>query len=393
MRLAELTALFGQLDFPRSDGHARPPRDHVRAVEGAVRAGLSDDELPLELLALEIERRDGAPELAPFYVVPEVGVRVAFAYWRPGRAAGAHEHSDWTVTAVLHNALDVATFDWDATARARRLVPKRLFSAEAGRVGHIYGPCIHDPRNPTARWSISLHLFGPSDGPVLEAQVGPVEGLAPAAPRPAAAHGRRPRARPRCSPKAPVPAHRRRYDRRAALRDARGGTSGPESTLPRPAELSSDPGAHRRGRGLLAHERECVRRAQVDALAHRGPRAAALLARLHARGDAGTRARAARALGRPEELDPRAALVRRWPGVDLDVVWSADRAELLARCGERAQLLVRVPAWAEPALRALAAASELRPRDIPGLAEAEQLALARALVDWGTFQPFAAQEN
>ncbi|WP_437320224.1 hypothetical protein [Sorangium sp. So ce385] len=338
MRLAELTALFGQLDFPRSDGHARPPRDHVRAVEAAVRAGLSDDELPLELLALEIERRDGAPDLAPFHVVPEVGVRVAFAYWRPGRAAGAHEHSDWTVTAVLHNALDVATFDWDATARARRLVPKRLFSAEAGRVGHIYGPCIHDPRNPTASWSISLHLFGPSDGPVLEAQVGPVEGLTPAAPRPAAAD------------------------------DA----------------LSA---------ALLAHERECVRRAQVDALAQRGPRAAALLARLHARGDAGTRARAARALGRLEELDARAVLARRWPGVDLDVLRSAGRAELRARCGERAQLLVRVPAWAEPALRALAAASELRPGDIPGLAEAEQLALARALVDWGTFQPFAAQEN
>ncbi|WP_437580125.1 hypothetical protein [Sorangium sp. So ce887] len=337
MRLADLTALLGQLDFPRPEGRVRPPRDHVRTVEAAIRVGLSDDELPLELLALEIERRDGAPGLAPFHVVSELGVRIAFAYWRPGRAAGAHEHSDWTVTAVFHNTLDVATFDWDATVRARRLVPKRLFSAEAGRVGHIYGPCIHDPRNPTGSWSISLHLFGPHDGPVLEEQVGPIDGLTPAAPR-------------------------------AAAGDA----------------LSA---------ALLAHERECVRRAQIDALAQRGPRAAALLARLHARGDAGTRKRAARALGRPEDLDPRTVLVRRWPGVDLDVTRSAGRAELRARCGERAQLLLRIEAWAEPALRALAAAREMRPRDIPGLAEAEQLALARALVDWGTFQPFAAQEN
>ncbi|WP_437290554.1 hypothetical protein [Sorangium sp. So ce406] len=343
MRLDELTALFGQLGFPRAEDRERPPRDHVRAVEGAVRAGLSDDELPLELLALEIERRDGAPDLAPFHVIPDLGVRVAFAYWRPGRAAGAHEHSDWTVTAVFHNALDVATFDWDATARARRLVPKRLFSAEAGRVGHIHGPCIHDPRNPTPRWSISLHLFGPHDGPVIEEQVGPVEGLSPPAPRAAE----------------PAP---------QADEDA----------------LSA---------ALASHERECVRRAQIDALARRGAPAAALLARLHARGDAGTRRRAARALGRAEDLDARTVLARRWPGVDLDAASSAGRAELVARCGQRAQPLLRVEAWAAPALRALASAVELRPRDIPGLAEAEQLALARALVDWGTFQPLEAQEN
>ncbi|WP_437310248.1 hypothetical protein [Sorangium sp. So ce388] len=337
MRLAELTALFGQLDFPRAEDRIRPPRDHVRAVEGAVRAGLSDDELPLELLALEIERRDGAPDLAPFHVIPGLGVRMAFAYWRPGRAAGAHEHSDWTVTAVLHNALDVATFDLDETVRARRLVPKRLFSAEAGRVGHIHGPCIHDPRNPTRSWSISLHLFGPHDGPVLEEQVGPIEGLSAPAPR--------------------------------------------------------APGEDALSAALLAHERECVRRAQVDALARRGSAAAALLARLHARGDAGTRRRAARALGRTEDLDAQTVLARRWPGVDLDVALGAGHAELLARCGGRAQPLLRVDAWAAPALRALSAAGELRPRDIPGLAEAEQLTLARALVDWGTFQPLEAQEN
>ncbi|WP_437878129.1 hypothetical protein [Sorangium sp. So ce513] len=355
MKLDELTALFGQLGFPRAEERERPPRDLVRAVEAAVRAGLSDDELPLELLALEIERRDGAPDLAPFHVVPELGVRVAFAYWRPGRAAGPHEHSDWTVTAVFHNALDVATFDWDATARARRLVPKRLFSAEAGRVGHIHGPCIHDPRNPTARWSISLHLFGPHDGPVIEQQVGPIEGLTPPPPRAAEPA---PQAEPALQAE---PAPQAEDDALAAA--------------------------------LLAHERECVRRAQIDALASRGPRAAALLARLHARGDAGTRRRAARALGRAEDLGAHTVLARRWPGVDLDAASSAGRAELLARCGERAQPLLRVDPWAAPALRALASAVELRPRDIPGLAEAEQLALARVLVDWGTFQPLEAQEN
>ncbi|WP_437909096.1 hypothetical protein WME95_15185 [Sorangium sp. So ce327] len=337
MRLAELTALFGRLDFPGPEGRGHPPRDHVRALEGAVRAGLADDELLLDLFALEIERRDGAPELAPFHVLPELGVRLAFAYWRPGRAAGAHEHSDWTVTAVVHNTLDVATFDWDATARARRLVPKRLFSAEAGRVGHIYGPCIHDPRNPTGSWSISLHLFGPHDGPVIEAQVGPIEGLTPMAPR-----------------------------------------AEPDDAL---------------SAALLAHEQECVRRAQIDAIGRRGPQAAALLARLHARGDAGTRRRAARALGRTEDLGAHTVLARRWAGVDLDVAPRAGRAELVARCGGRAQVLLRVDAWARPALRAVSAARELRPTDIPGLAEAAQLTLARALVDWGTFQPFEAQEN
>jgi hypothetical protein len=51
------------------------------------------------------------------------------------------------------------------------------------------------------------------------------------------------------------------------------------------------------------------------------------------------------------------------------------------------QPLLSIEGWAESALRRLAGAEEIRPRDLNGIGEAAQLAIARALVDWGTFQP------
>ena len=45
---------------------------------------------------------------------------------------------------------------------------RTVFGAEAGKVGFVYEPCIHDPRNPTDRWSLSLHVSSPRDGERLD---------------------------------------------------------------------------------------------------------------------------------------------------------------------------------------------------------------------------------
>ncbi len=318
--------------LPREHADGRPPRDAIRALVDSVREGLKGDDLVVDLLGKEVEARDGEPGLAPFAVDPASGVRLAFAYWSPGRAAGAHDHSGWTVTAVVHNRLEVATFAYEASIEARRLIPKNVFAAPAGLAGHIYEPCIHEPRNPTGSWSISLHLFGRHDQPVLLDEVGRIEGLT-AMPVAAALAG--------------------------------------------PLALA-----------LSAHTRESVRRVQIEALTGRGERARSLIASIGRRGDAGTRLCAARALGSSASLRTGRPLRRRWPGVALSVDLGA-RAELRARGdgGGVARTLLRTDLAARGALEAIAAADEVTPARLPGLEPDAQLAIASALVHWGVFVP------
>jgi hypothetical protein len=96
--------------------------------------------------------------------MPDLGIRFAFGYWAPGHTAGAHEHTAWTITAVCRNELDVLTYHRDESYRTRELVPKNRFHAPAGRVGTICEPCIHEPRNLSADWSLSFHMTSPRDG-------------------------------------------------------------------------------------------------------------------------------------------------------------------------------------------------------------------------------------
>jgi hypothetical protein len=60
--------------------------------------------------------------------------------------------------------LDVLTFDRPQSYKTRTLVPKNRFHAEAGQVGYIYEPCIHDAKNISQDWSLSLHVISPWDG-------------------------------------------------------------------------------------------------------------------------------------------------------------------------------------------------------------------------------------
>jgi len=167
MKLDDLCARFEPGEFPTAHAREHPDRQSVLAAREAVTVAVRDDEFLVDCLSHELdtlEQRVPRSGLVPFYTLAPLGIRFAFGYWPPGRSTGAHEHTAWTITAVCRNRLEVQTFDREESMRRQTLVPKNCFDAAAGRVGFIYEPCIHDPRNPTGRWSLSLHVSSPRDG-------------------------------------------------------------------------------------------------------------------------------------------------------------------------------------------------------------------------------------
>jgi hypothetical protein len=167
MKLDDLCALLDRTEFPSADAREHPERESVLCARNALTTAVRDDEFLTDCMARELdvlEQRLPRRGLVPFYTLPASGIGFAFGYWPPGRNAGAHEHTAWTITAVCRNQLVVQTFDREKSYRRQELVPKHLFDAPAGRVGFIYEPCIHDPRNPTDRWSLSMHVTSPRDG-------------------------------------------------------------------------------------------------------------------------------------------------------------------------------------------------------------------------------------
>jgi hypothetical protein len=107
----------------------------------------------------------------------ETQLEVRMYYWAPGETTPPHEHTAWTVTAVFHNSLEVTTYDYDVARRERRLATKNTFSAVAGRVGHIFEPCIHRPANRSDAYSTSIHVFHRLDGPRLTGEAQAIGGM------------------------------------------------------------------------------------------------------------------------------------------------------------------------------------------------------------------------
>jgi hypothetical protein len=181
MKLDDLCETLERLPFPRGDEPAHPERAAVLATRERVGEAVADDEFLTDCLAHELRLvESGRPRvgLEPFFVLPRSGVRLAFGHWAPGASPGPHEHTAWTLTAVCRNALEVLTFDRDESYRRCELVPKRRFPALAGRVGVVYHPCIHEPRNASREWTLSLHVTSPLDGRPCDDGAPPVRGLA-----------------------------------------------------------------------------------------------------------------------------------------------------------------------------------------------------------------------
>jgi hypothetical protein len=177
MRLNDVVAAFGALDFPAPDQPELPARETVLSARAKMEQAVADDDFLLDCIALElnlIEATGMRNGLVPFLTLPGSGIRMAFGFWPPFGGPGAHEHTAWTITGVCRNALEVRTFDRTASYRTGNLVDKNVFAAPAGKVGYIYEPGIHAPRNPTSAWSLSIHVISPRDGlPLADADEAP----------------------------------------------------------------------------------------------------------------------------------------------------------------------------------------------------------------------------
>jgi hypothetical protein len=167
MKIEDLFCVCAKCEFPDAQVARHPRRESVAALRAILAAAVQDDDFLLDCAAAELTHIEQTPlrrGLAPFYVDPRFGVRLAFGYWAPGSTPGPHEHTAWTITAVVRNQLEVVTFDREASYRRRTLVSKNRFIAEAGQVGYVYDPIIHAPKNVSSDWSLSLHAISPRDG-------------------------------------------------------------------------------------------------------------------------------------------------------------------------------------------------------------------------------------
>jgi hypothetical protein len=191
MKLDELCHTFQELPIPLLGAEAHPERDAVVRARSAVGEAVADDEFLADCLSWElrlIESNRLRRGLVPFFTLGGLGIRFAFGYWRPGGSPGPHEHTAWTITGVCRNELEVLTYDRAQSYERRELVPKNRFSASAGQVGFSYEPCIHEPRNASRKWALSLHISSPRDGEPVHDFDEPLPALTTRTPSPVQPH-------------------------------------------------------------------------------------------------------------------------------------------------------------------------------------------------------------
>lgn len=139
----------------------------LRTARDLVRVALTDPEVLCECAELELQllrNKSDAPNLVPFIDFPSIRAGLAFGYWPPFGATGPHEHTAWTITAVIRNKLDVWVYDWAKSYDCGTLVESQIVNAASPDVGYICSPTIHDVRNSTASWSLALHVLSDHDG-------------------------------------------------------------------------------------------------------------------------------------------------------------------------------------------------------------------------------------
>lgn len=139
----------------------------LQAARDRVRVAVADPDFLCECAELELQalsRRSDAPGLVPFIRFPSIRAGLAFGFWPPSFATGPHEHTAWTITAVIRNRLDVWVYDWAESYDRGALIESRIVNAVSPDVGYISSPTIHDVRNSTSSWSLALHVLSDHDG-------------------------------------------------------------------------------------------------------------------------------------------------------------------------------------------------------------------------------------
>jgi hypothetical protein len=139
----------------------------LRAARDLVRVAVTNPKVLCECAELELQllrNKSDAPNLVPFIRVPSIRAGLAFGYWPPFGTTGPHEHTAWTITAVIRNKLDVFVYDWAKSYDCGTLVESQIVKALSPDVGYICSPTIHDVRNTTSSWSLALHVLSDHDG-------------------------------------------------------------------------------------------------------------------------------------------------------------------------------------------------------------------------------------
>jgi len=341
--IAELVSTTTGPALPLPGEPRRATQDAVFAVRQAVAGALGEATFLVDCVRAELQRveaSDPTAGLAPFAISDDGRLQLAFGYWAPRSGTGPHEHIDWTVTAVVHNQLDVTTYHYRALAEEGRLVPKNHFSAQRGKAGQIHEPCIHAPENPTGSWSLTLHVLGPNEDGTLGQRRPDLTRFE--TPAPAATEGERRWHRARVQD-----------EQQAVLVEALAAFGGAAATqtLEDLASRASHPTRYAARRALMAHEGAIASAPSV-------------------------------------ELDT--VLVERLP-MPLRVEEREGRAVLRLGDAENALVLMRTPRRAAAALHFVSESRTLRARDLPGpLSDADRLALGRALHSIGLYHPEAS---
>jgi predicted metal-dependent enzyme (double-stranded beta helix superfamily) len=184
MRLDDLMQLMTRLRLGEPGVRPRrPAREQLDTVRDAFAAGVAGADFALDCVEADLrtwrewEASGWKGRKAPLAAIPELGITVVMFFWPPGEVSQPHEHTSWTLSTVFHNPLEVTTFEWNVAVKERRLERRNVFTAEVGRVGYVYDPAIHSPRNRSDSWATSIHIYNADDVAVLEKQVGPIEGL------------------------------------------------------------------------------------------------------------------------------------------------------------------------------------------------------------------------
>lgn len=184
MRLEEYSGLLERMPLPAADQTGDPDQQTLIKVRALVSDVIGDREFLTDCIERElrlIEKMSCVRRgFVPFATLPRTGIHLAFGYWPPASSVAPHEHTAWAVTGVFRNQLQVVTFDREETYRRGELVGKNCFEAPAGKVGYIYGPCIHQPKNVSSQWSLSFHVISPRDGQYPDGPPDLVSGMAAA---------------------------------------------------------------------------------------------------------------------------------------------------------------------------------------------------------------------